>query len=183
MDFETLADEAQAPQDLLQQVTELAEQQIEIENEIAKQTAKLKELNAKLLRISGVDLPTAMQSAGLVSLGMKDGSTIKIEHGIAASITEATHERAIRWLIDNNFGDLIKRSVQINFSRGEDERQAKLLELLEREGYDEFAVAENVHPQTLKAFVREQTEKGTNIPPEAFNLYPYTKTKIVKPKK
>jgi hypothetical protein len=35
-----------------------------------------------------------------------------------------------------------------------------------------------VEPMTLKAFVREQVEKGTDLPYETFNIYIGQKSKI-----
>ena len=39
-----------------------------------------------------------------------------------------------------------------------------------------------VEPMTLKAFVREQVEKGADLPLETFNVYIGQKSKITKEK-
>jgi hypothetical protein len=38
--------------------------------------------------------------------------------------------------------------------------------------------AEKVEPMTLKAFVREQIEKGKDVPADLFGVYVATRTKI-----
>jgi hypothetical protein len=38
--------------------------------------------------------------------------------------------------------------------------------------------AEKVEPMTLKAFVREQIEKGKDVPSDLFGVYVATRTKI-----
>lgn len=183
MDYEALADSMSTPSDLLEVVAQLADRQVQLEEQIAYQTSVLQDLNKALLRVSSIELPNAMQSAGLVSVGLKDGSSIKIESGVATSITAATHDSAIQWLSSNGFGDLVKRTVSVNFKREDAAKHQVLVDLLEREGFQEYSVSENVHPQTLKAFVNEQVKKGAPPPADTFNLFPYTKTKVVRPKK
>jgi hypothetical protein len=60
--------------------------------------------------------------------------------------------------------------VSVRFGRGEDELCARLLNLLGEKGYPADQ-AEKIEPMTLKAFVREQLERGNEFPTELFGVY------------
>jgi hypothetical protein len=60
--------------------------------------------------------------------------------------------------------------VSVRFGRGEDELCARLLELLADQGYPTDQ-AEKIEPMTLKAWVKEQIERGNEFPTELFGAY------------
>ena len=100
---------------------------------------------------------------------MEDGVTIEVKPFVSASISKANREEAYQWLMDNGHGDIIKNLVSVDV--GKDSEQAKLaLDVLRNAGL-EPSNDKKVHPQTLKAFVREQVEKGTPIPLELLGAY------------
>ena len=86
---------------------------------------------------------------------------------------------AFAWLDENGFSDIIKNTVSVSFGREEDDSAKKLLETLDTDGY-KTAQKKHVEPMTLKAFVREQVEKGSDLPLETFNVYIGQKTKVIK---
>ena len=68
-----------------------------------------------------------------------------------------------------------------SFGRDEDETANELLNELNSKGLN-TTQKEWVEPMTLKAFVREQVEKGADLPLETFNVYIGQKSKITKEK-
>ena len=66
--------------------------------------------------------------------------------------------------------DIIKNTVSLPFGRGEDEKAGTFIKLAQSEGFDVDQKAE-VHPSTLKAFVKEMVEGGQDFPEELFGAY------------
>ena len=108
---------------------------------------------------------------------MADGNEITVSSFYNASIPKSRTEEAFGWLRDNQYGDLIKNVVTATFGRDEDALANKVLVNLQSQGY-----ATNqkqwVEPMTLKAFVKEQVEKGTPIPSDLFGVYIGKKAKV-----
>jgi hypothetical protein len=77
---------------------------------------------------------------------------------------------AFNWLRNHEFDDLIKNTVSVNFGRNEDENARTFLNLVEKQGYS-AAQKTDVHPSTLKAFVKERIEQGDEIPMELFGVF------------
>jgi len=101
---------------------------------------------------------------------MEDGSRIELKAFYSASISAARKAEAFQWLRDHGMDDIIKNTVSIRFGRGEDELCSRLLNLLGQQGYP-AEQAEKIEPMTLKAFVREQTERGNDFPSDLFGAY------------
>jgi hypothetical protein len=53
----------------------------------------------------------------------------------------------------------------------------QLVDELQQKGHN-VKQAEKVEPMTLKAFVKEQIQKGKNVPSDLFGVYIANKTKI-----
>ena len=79
------------------------------------------------------------------------------------------HEETIEAL-ENGYDDIIKNTVACQFGRGEDDRAAAFAAFAQTQGYlPEQKTA--VHPQTLRAFVKERCEEGDAFPMELFGAW------------
>jgi hypothetical protein len=67
--------------------------------------------------------------------------------------------------------------VSLTFGRNQDNEAKALVDELRNKGHN-VKQAEKVEPMTLKAFVREQIEKGKDVPADLFGVYVATRTKI-----
>ena len=85
------------------------------------------------------------------------------------------------WLRDNGYGDLVKSNVTVAFAMGEDAQAVKLKAAIQDLGMVSTD-KEDVHYQTMKAFVTEQHKKGVSLPDE-FGVYVANKTKLVQKRK
>jgi len=65
----------------------------------------------------------------------------------------------------------------VRFGRGEDELCDRLKNLLGEQGFP-LEQAEKVEPMTLKAFVKEQIERGNEIPLDLFGVFVGQRAKI-----
>ena len=171
--------EVNVTDDGLQTISVLAEAQLELEEGIEEKQNELKVLKEKHRRISEEQLPEALMEVGVSEFKLKDGTKISTAVYYSARITLDTKEEAFNWLRNNNFADLIKNTVSVRFERDEDEIAQILLDELNSQGLN-TAQKEWVEPMTLKAFVREQVEKGVDLPYEAFNVYVGQRSKINK---
>lgn len=163
----------------LRQVSGLVRQQLLLEQRVEDLAADLKKAQLDLAHISGEALPAALAEHGLTELKMSDGSKVTISTVISANISKDRAPEAHEWLRSNGHADLIKNTVSVAFGKGDDEKAATLIERLDELGFDADQ-KEAVHPSTLKAFCKEQIERGTDIPSELFGIYIGQKTTIKK---
>ena len=163
----------------LRQVSGLVRQQLILEQRVEDLAADLKKAQADLAHISGEALPAALAEHGLTELKMADGSKVTIATVISANISKERANEAHDWLRANGHADLIKNTVSVAFGKGEDTKAADLIDLLDAQGFSSDQ-KEAVHPSTLKAFCKEQIERGSNIPSELFGIYIGQKTTIKK---
>lgn len=163
--------------DDLSLVSKLARKARELQGKIELQSSALAELNAELRTVLEEQLPEAMNELGVVQMVLEDGSRVSIETTYHASIPGKNQQLAFEWLRANGFADLIKHQMQLNFTRAEDDRAADLADYLMDKGY-EFSDKALVHPQTLKAFVKEQAESGRPVPDDLFGVYVRNVAKI-----
>jgi len=118
-----------------------------------------------------------MQKAGAASIKLTDGTAVEIKPYYGARIPASRTEEAFDWLRENNFADLIKNNVTLTFGRNEDNVAKSIVDDLRNKGHN-VKQAEKVEPMTLKAFVREQIEKGKDVPADLFGVYVATRTKL-----
>jgi deoxyxylulose-5-phosphate synthase len=150
-----------------------------LNNSIEEIEESLGKLKANHRQVSEVDIPNMLSELGLSEITLINGDKISTTTYYSARISEDKREEAFQWLTDKGFGDIIKNTVSVSFGREEDNSAKELAEELEDNG---FATAQKkwVEPMTLKAFVREQVEKGSDLPLETFNVYIGQKTRIIK---
>ena len=152
-----------------------------IQTEIDQQDKHIKSLKEKQRKLSEEEIPTFLQEKGLTSIRLNNGTEVSVSEDIKPGVLVANRSFCYQWLRDNGFGDLIKNIVSVNFGMGEDKDALQLKKQIEKLGLV-CAEKEDVHYQTLKAFVGEQHRKGANLPDE-FGVHVANKTKIVQKKK
>lgn len=167
----------------LSDLTKLIMELKSVESDVAKLQLELLKKEQELKQLSEVKIPEMFLSLGVSRLDLEDGSSVVIKKFYAASISEENRDLAFAWLRNNEHGDLIKHEVKTNFGKGEDEKCEEVKQLLIDNGVN-FTDKESVHPQTLKAFVKEQieSEHSTEFPLKLFNVYIGEQTKIQAPK-
>jgi CRISPR/Cas system-associated protein Csm6 len=148
-----------------------------LEKEIEEIESVVKERKEQLSKLLEDTIPAALSELGMKSFKMEDGSSIEVKPFYSASIKDANRAAAYEWLREHNFDDIIKNTVSVRFGRGEDELCDGLLNLLRENNYP-VEQAQKIEPQTLKAFVREQIERGSELPMEMFGVFVGSKATI-----
>ena len=177
-------------QDRVQSVTQtdtaksLSDKVIELKNledEIENAEESLSKLKEKAKYISGIEVPQMMEEMHITKLKLKDGESVEIKKIYGASISPDYQDKAFTWLRNNGLGDIIKNDVTVTFGRGEDNKAADYAVLARGQGYEPVQKI-GVHPQTLKAVVRERLESGQEMPSDLFKTYAGNSTKIIRRK-
>lgn len=154
----------------LSSVAGLAKRAKELEKEIEEIESVLKERKEQSRKLLEESIPAMLQELGMSKFTMQDGSEITIKPFYNASIKEENRAQAYEWLRENGFDDIIKNTVSVRFGRGEDQLCDTLLNQLREQNYP-VEQAQKIEPQTLKAWVREQVERGSEFPTELFGVY------------
>lgn len=168
--FEQDAEALKVEDTSLAGVAKLGKRAKELEKEITDLETTLKERKEHFRKLTEEVIPEALTELGMKNFTMEDGSFIDIKPFYSASVSEARRAEAFQWLRDHGFDDIIKNTVSVQFGRGEDELCARLLSLLGQQGFPANQ-AEKIEPSTLKAWVREQVERGNAFPQELFGAY------------
>ena len=154
----------------LSSVGALAKRAKELEKEIEELETVTKERKEQQRKLLEDTIPAMLSELGMKSFKMSDGSLIDIKPFYSASIREENRAKAYEWLRNNGFDDIIKNTVSVRFGRGEDGLCDTLLGQLREQNYP-VEQAQKIEPQTLKAWVREQMERGNEFPTELFGAY------------
>jgi hypothetical protein len=165
----------------LSDVSELASKIIQAENKVKFLEEELKDTKKQLLELTDQDLPAAMEEINLESFTLYDGSEVKITPTYGGTIKVSDRPQAHKWLRNNGYGDLVKNTVSASFGMGEDNVAADFYQSAIEKGLN-VDKKEAVHPQTLKSWVKEMTENGSEFPSDLFGAFIGKKAKIVKGK-
>ena len=151
----------------------------DLEDQITSSEEQIKNLKEKAKQLSNFDIPKMMEEMNITKLKLKDGASIEVKPFYSAYISTAKQEEAFNWLREHGLGDIIKNDVTVTFGRGEDNKAMAYATLAKGQGYEPVQKI-GVHPQTLKAVVRERTESGQTMPADLFNPFVGNQTKITR---
>lgn len=161
----------------MKNLQELVDAQSYLEEQVKKVEAYMEEVKEKLMGIQCIAIPNLMDEIGIKEFKLSNGKKITIREDVRASIRKDFVPEAVYWLDANGLGGIVKDEVKANFPRGELDRVRELLAFCDENG---IAAEEklSVHPQTLKATVKEQMAKGIEFPEEFFSIFPDRKSII-----
>lgn len=175
--------EAKAQPRDLKRITSLAQLMRTQEQQLAAAEARLAEAKLALNRTKRDDLPALMQEYGLTQIKLEDGTTVELKDDVDCGITEENRAAAHAWLTARGFDGIIKTNVVMPFSRDERTEAVTVAKECEDRFLRHVDVVENIHPQTLRAFIRERIAAGDQVDQKLFGIYPYTAAKLTLPKK
>jgi hypothetical protein len=165
----------------LEEIVALARRQVAQEELVVDLENSLKAQQEILRVIQQEDLPAAMAEAGLQKFTLDSGETIEVKDDFVVGIPKERQEEAYNWLETNGYGSIIKTLVAVEFGRGELGKAQQLADSLAKRKFN-CGLARNVHWQTLKAFVVEQTNQTKPIPLDLFGAVPVNKAVVKAPR-
>ena len=163
-------------------IKELSAQVIKLrtlEDKLTTKEEELKKIKNDIDVLSGEVIPTMMTEMNISKFSLADGAGVEVKPVYGASIPKAKEEEAFNWLRNNGLGDIIKNMITVSFGRNEDNKAASFAVLAQGQGYQPTQKLK-VEPMTLKALVRERTEKGLEMPTDLFNVFAGNRTKITR---
>jgi|TARA_R110000796_G_scaffold205247_2_gene321240 hypothetical protein len=131
---------------------------------------ELKAQKKDLLKLTDEEMPAMLAEIGISKFSLDDGSEIIVKSTYGASILVDNRPQAFEWLREKGYDDIIKNTVACQFGRGEDDQASAFASFAEKEGFYAEQKTE-VHPQTLRAFVKERVEAGEEFPMELFGAW------------
>jgi hypothetical protein len=156
-----------------------AEKQVELEDEIAQIEQQLKTLKEECAKIGELEIPELMHELGVEDFTLKNGLKVKVSAFYGAKIPEELADEAFDWLEEGGHESIIKGEFIVMYKRPDKQRLGQFYELARNMGF-EVKDKLNVHPMTLKAFVKEMITEGHDLPRNLFGVYTGWRTKITK---
>jgi hypothetical protein len=154
----------------LTSVAALARQIRDKEETISRLEETLKEEKKTLLKLTDEEMPAMLAEIGISSFSLDDGSTVEVKQTYGASILVDNRPAAYEWLREHGYDDVIKNTVLCQFGRGEDDLASSFAAFAQQQGYVPQQKTE-IHPQTLRAFIKERVEEGEAFPMELFGAW------------
>ena len=178
------AEDKPVPADKLEKIKHFGQLQRKLKKELADAENLVTVIKDKLKRVVENDLPEAMDAVQMTKFTLDDGSEIKVSSFYTASIPEERKTEAFDWMKEHDFDGMIKADVNVSFGKGEFEVAQAFVQFIR--GFNMKAIEpeykEHVHWQTLRAFVKEQVEKGAPLPLDLFGVYIGRKADLKLPK-
>lgn len=191
--------EVEPSEDKLTRMVNFANEAQELAIAIAEEAMETEKKRIRLNEINRQRLPELMAELGMAAFTLADGSNLKIDNKLNASIKEINKEKAYAWLDDHGFGGIIKTKLVSSFGRDERDQAEKARLVMVEAGY-EVEIASSIHPATLKAFVKEQmaavadateverdgfdgNERVAALPLDLFEVFEFKEASITVPKK
>lgn len=186
---ERMARDADAPtalsSELLHRITAAASALKGAQWEVERAEEVLKQAKERMRELRERVLPALLDEAQVQSLGLQDEEGTVVERGedVYASIAKDKAAAACAWLDANGYGALIKSEIVVEAPRGDRATALAAIAAL-RKAHIEYAERSTVHPQTLKAFVRESLEEGRKLSPDiTYHTVPVVELKVKRARK
>lgn len=179
------APSASSAQAVLLRVGQLAAAAAAAELRVAKQEQELKDAQAALRQIVTEDLPELLREASLKEITLEDGTKVKVVDEITCGISLERSAVCFAWLRDKGYGSIIRTDIKVSFGKEQVDAADDLYMRMVQEFGDAAEFKENVHPATLKSFIKERIAAGEpeRVPPfEMFGVLPFALAKITLPK-
>lgn len=167
----------------IKSISALVEKMLGLEAEVEAAEASLKDLHERFRKVSEVDIPEAMNSAGTKELKMNDGSVLSVTTRYKINISKERRPGAIDWLTENKHEALVRAVVTVELPRGDTERAEKLCKTLAEMGVQP-AMTLDVNTASVEALINELlVEQGVQVPEKVFGIFKLNRAKLKKPKR
>ena len=136
---------------------------------IADLEEELADTKRRRHRLASQDIPALFSQMGIEEIKV-DGAKVTLKPVISASIPKDRKDEAFAWLRQRGYDGIIKNDVTCSFGKGQDRQAETAVKALTAAGFSPETKT-HVHPQTLKAFVRESLEDGRDIDLNLFGAF------------
>ena len=151
---------------------------------IRAQSARVADLEAQLQaatddlnRLTLVQVPEAMQEAGLTELTLEDGAKLVVKEDLKVNIPVAGRPAAYAWLRNSGHDMAVKQVLEVDLRPLAVKDRENLLEVLDRKYHAEPTVSESIHNATLKSIVSSALENGVTVP-ECISVFQFRRASV-----
>lgn len=167
----------EATEDDLSTLHKLAVEQMRLENEVEKKEKELKDVKAELMKIQQGFLPDAIQNCGLSEFKTQRGDIVTVKDDMSVSVPKTKLDDIVKWLEENNHGDIITGSVYVNLPRNSHNERQAAIEALVDAGLEPSETM-TVNTATLKSILSARLKRGEKINLEDFGGFAWRKAII-----
>lgn len=153
----------------LQQAVQLGQHLKTLSENIEAKERELSEIKEQKRHIEQEVLPEFFEQLGVQQITLADGQTIKLNTFPVGRLTTDTRDAALQWLREHNHEGIITNSFKLKLKTHENRLADETRQFLTEHNIP-FENKEDIHPSTLKAFIREQVEQE-GFPKDLFNVF------------
>jgi len=170
-DYSAFGDDTAVNQeDVLGRISVLADKMHALDKEVAMAELEVKQLKEQHRQIAEDQLPELFEHVGMQELKTRSGLPLKLKERVHTNISKGRKPTAIAWLDANGQGGMVKRNVIIEFDKTQQDKVEALFRLIGK-GWPNHRAELDVHPATVKAFVKQQLKDGKKIPLDVFGVH------------
>ena len=176
-DYSMFEDKTQ--DEAIRKLQNLAREQEEAEAAVGAAERALKIAKERLANVAEKSLPELMNDLKLETFQLQDGTVIGIKEYVRANIPKAQRDDAFAWLRATGNGKMIKRELGVQLAAGQDEIADTVAKAIDKLGLElDITDKQEVHNQTLVAFVKRRLEAGEEIPLGKIDVFRQRKSTI-----
>lgn len=173
--------EETAPEVSLDEVQREAAKMLDAQERVDELKAELDRAEDALKLLARETIPELLERAGLSEIKLAGGAVVTLKEAVHGSIIKSREEEAFAWMEENGYGSLIKRNFNIKFGRDDEAWADKFArDCSQRKKPLDLVRVKKVEPMTLKKFIKDRSEEGTELP-EAFSTHRYVAAKLTVP--
>lgn len=161
----------------LDDLTGLARALLDADAKVATIEDELKEAVEHARRLREDTIPCVMQELELEEIGLTNGMKMTLKEEVYASISKENAPAAFEWLTKNDYDGIIKTAVSIEWGKGELKKAIAFFQKTIKK-FPNAVLDRSVHPQTLKAFLRERIAAADKVPMGLFGARAVTLVKL-----
>lgn len=133
---------------------------------------EIEALDREIYDLSSRLIPDAMDASGVDRVGVPSaGVDVRLENWVRAVLPKPTEAdpaaraRAVDWLVEHEYGDLIKSGLTVEFTRGEHNVAVSAAESLKEQfPGKKVDLRDDIHHMTYTAFIKERLRAGDQLP-------------------
>ena len=156
----------------LQNFVTLNKRLTQLEQDIEQATITLKQLARERDNLKLVEIPELMNELDVPKINISmDGKDYEIsrKENFYASISKDRKPLVVEWLRANGHDGLIRNELIADVPKGKDNVASEAYKILEDLGFN-VTRETNVHTGSFKALVKDELEKGSDVPLEELGV-------------
>ncbi len=172
-DYSAFKDDDAPTEDLLTQISTVADAVQAAENEVAEKEGEVAAAKERLQYLAWTVMPELMEKAKMERFRTSTGLDVSIKEDLRVTLPKETQDGGLHWLRTNGHNSIIKTKVTAEFAMGHEEEALKLNEQVRKLNHANSKVDTTVAWTSLTSLFKELISKdqGTDIPTHLFKVF------------